>query len=183
MRSYNNLGDFPIGSPLVADSVAEFHAARVLMLIQFAGAKGKIEGLTKLAKLDFFVRYPEFFRRAAATETEQPVEPALSHVESTMVRHHYGPWDKRYYHVLAYLESRGLLRIEKAKTVYTFELTELGRSMAKQLAADAAFKELKEQMELVRTTFGKKTGSALKSLIYRLFDDEVASKPLGEVIR
>ncbi len=35
-----------------------------------------------------------------------------------MIRHHYGPWDKRYYHILAYLESKQLIQIVKHKNSF-----------------------------------------------------------------
>ncbi len=57
---------YPAGLPLTADQITEFHAARLMLLLHLCGVKNRIEGLTKLAKLDFFVRYPAFFLRAAA---------------------------------------------------------------------------------------------------------------------
>jgi hypothetical protein len=57
----------------------------------------------KMAKLDFFSRYPDFFEvaRAAIAPSQSTAEQQETDdtVESAMVRHHYGPWDKRYYHV------------------------------------------------------------------------------------
>ena len=167
--------------PITADDVLEFHAARLLLLFRLCGTKNRIEGLTKMAKLDFFVRYPEFFERASAH-----LRKGLAHrnraVESSMVRHHYGPWDKRYYHVLAYLEGKGLLTVNKTGVTFLFELTPLGRSAADALTGTDAFRTLTEQMKAVKKVLGNKNGSALKTLIYELFEREVAEKPLGEVI-
>jgi hypothetical protein len=75
MKSIQHIGEEPVSLPLPADSIVEFHAARLLLLINFCGTAGRIDGLTKLAKLDFFVRYPDFFAVAKAKET---VEPARS---------------------------------------------------------------------------------------------------------
>ena len=33
-------------------------------------------------------------------------------------RHHYGPWDKRYYHVLAHLEAKHLIKVVKVKKTF-----------------------------------------------------------------
>ena len=49
------------------DQSPELHAARLLVLLDaFAesGQDGAIEGLTKLAKLDFLLRYPVMLERA-----------------------------------------------------------------------------------------------------------------------
>ena len=45
---------------------ANYHQARILLLIDaFAGRTGSMDGLTKLAKLDFLLRYPAFLERLA----------------------------------------------------------------------------------------------------------------------
>jgi hypothetical protein len=134
-----------------------------------------------MAKLDFFVRYPHFFNRVRAhVKNEQLAVPTT--VESSMIRHHYGPWDKRYYHVLGYLEGKGLIQVQKSGTAFLFELTEAGKETADVLKNKHSFKDLAEQMKLVKKDLGAKSGSVLKKLIYEVFDKEVADKALGEVI-
>ncbi|MEM1308303.1 MAG: hypothetical protein AAGF98_02180 [Cyanobacteria bacterium P01_H01_bin.153] len=157
------------------------------MLIGLCGTLDKadklsrIDGLTKLAKLDFFVRYPQFFEKAAAADGEW-VTAASSTIESSMVRHHYGPWDHRYYEILAYLRSRGLIQITKEGRTYRFKLTETGKERIKKLSKQPSFETLCSQMKLVKKQFGSKSGSTLKKLIYKIFQQEVTQKSLGEVI-
>ena len=186
MKSLNRIGLFPASLPLSADDVVEFHAARLLLLLSLCGVSGRIDGLTKMAKLDFFVRYPGFFEAARAlTMPTDTTEGAKSDgaVESAMVRHHYGPWDKRYYHVLAYLEAKGLITVSKERNTYRIKLTDLGRDRSKLIAARPSFVPLVKRMRDVKKMFGNKSGTSLKGLIYRLFDEEIKQKPLGEVIR
>lgn len=139
-----------------------------------------------MAKLDFFARYPEFFEIARATV--QPERETVARdtdsdaIESAMVRHHYGPWDKRYYHVLANLEAKRLLNVSKEKNFYRITLTKTGIERAKTLASKPSYASLVERMREIKKTFGGRTGSSLKELIYRLFDDAVGRKPIGEVI-
>ncbi len=64
MRSLNRVWMQPTSLPLSADEIVEFHAARLLLLIHLCGVSGRIDGLTKMAKLDFFARYPDFFEAA-----------------------------------------------------------------------------------------------------------------------
>ena len=92
----------------------------------------------KMAKLDFFVRYPQFFEKACKVLGSQ-TEPSSRTVESSMIRFHYGPWDDRYYHVLGYLEAKGLLSVSKVNQSFTLALTEQGKSVATTLARDASF--------------------------------------------
>jgi len=181
MKSMQELSKVPAGMPLLADDIIEFHAARLLLLLGICGVSGRIEGLTKLAKLDFFVRYPEFFNKAAAAANES-IRSASRIVESSMVRYHYGPWDKRYYEIIAYLRSRGLIQITQEKNTYIFKLTLLGNEKVKLLKKQLAYKTLCEQMLCVKKAFGQKAGSTLKNMIYKVFQEEVTKKTLDEVI-
>ena len=175
MRSYKRLGSQPARLALVADEVVEFHASRLLLLFSVCGTANRIEGLTKLAKLDFFVRYPAFFERLTGAGVEnEAAQSSGSSVESPMVRHHYGPWDRRYYHVLAYLEARNLIRVTKTGRAYLFSLTDEGRDVALSLQKNEAFEELVTQMKRVKKAVGRFSGSRLKQMIYDEFGKEVA---------
>jgi hypothetical protein len=182
MKNFESLGEFPLGVPLTADEITEFHAARILMLIAQCGISGRrIEGLTKLAKLDFLLRYPHFL--AELLGTEAPHQPAELRTESRMIRHHYGPWDPRYYAVLGYLESRGLLFIARNGARFDFELTEVGRILAKQFSEDSEFFEINQQLNAIKSSrLHQRTGNKLKSMIYEQFGREVVDLGLGDVI-
>lgn len=185
MKSLSRLGTRPASLPLAADDILEFHAARLLLLIHVCGTAGRIDGLTKMAKLDFFTRYPDFFdaARAAIEPDAQTVYVDHSYaVESTMVRHHYGPWDKRYYQVLAHLEARRLITVTKVKKSYQIALSAEGAKMAKALAKRPSFATLVERQKSVKKTFGGKSGTVLKNLIYQLFDEEIGKRTLGQAI-
>jgi hypothetical protein len=183
MNATTSLTRYPAGLPLTADQITEFHAARILLLFHLCGLKNQVVGLTKLAKLDFFVRYPDFFQRAARHLEKQSDQPAVSIVESAMVRHHYGPWDARYYQVLAFLEGRELIAVERHDKTFIFSLTGAGFGLAKRLKGEPAYQDLCTHMKAVKKLFGKKRGNVLKNLIYELFDEEVAELPLGQVIQ
>jgi hypothetical protein len=181
MRSLRYFGKQSVGVPLLADDVLEFHAARLLLLFKLCGQSGRIDGLTKMAKLDFFVRYPQFFNTACAKLNITNSAP-VRHIESSMIRYHYGPWDERYYHILAYLEAKQLIGISPKGNMYQLRLTDYGNRVAVHFEKDPAFSEVVKQMRQVKTALGAKAGSALKKLVYQLFEDEVAKRPLGEVI-
>lgn len=159
MKSLNRIGTRPMSLPLSADDIVEFHAARLLLLLHICGVSGRIDGLTKMAKLDFFARYPDFFAAARLaispnrTDTDGDSDQG---VESAMVRHHYGPWDKRYYHVLAALEAKRLISVTKEGNSYRLALTECGQQRAKILADKSSFGPLVTRMREVKKTFGGK---------------------------
>lgn len=183
MKALRRFADQPAAVPLVADDIIELHAGRLVLLIQACGGSaGAITGLTKMAKLDFFVRYPDFFFSLVGN-TVQRTGPST--IEAAMVRHHYGPWDKRYYHVLGFLEARGLITISKSgkgRGAFRIALTKDGKAKAKELSASAAFVALFQFMQVVAEQLGSRTGNELKNLVYSKFRDEVANRPLGHVI-
>jgi hypothetical protein len=169
----------------VADDVLEFHAARLLLLVRYCGVRKAntglytIEGLTKMAKLDFFVRYPAFFGSAVVAGGAQVGAGAT---ESPMIRYQYGPWDSRYYQVLGYLSARRLVEIEKEGARVTVRLTGCGRGHAEQLAAQGPYLGLVSHMRDVGGALRTRTGNALKNLIYRQFDAEVGQLDWGDTI-
>lgn len=182
MKSLKNLANQPAAAPLAADDILEFHAGRLLLLLSTCGGTaGIINGLTKMAKLDFFVRYPDFFS-AALAEGLRRKAIRTNAVEAAMVRHHYGPWDKRYYHILAYLESRRLIKILITGRTRRIALTALGKATAKKLVGIEAFSDVVAHMRNVNAALGAKSGNELKTMIYDLFGEEVAEQPLGQVI-
>lgn len=183
MRSIRNLRLLPAGRALLADDLVEFHAARILLLHRVCGIRNRIDGLTKLAKLDFFARYPAFFAEACRAQ-RQPIPPIVDGLEAPMVRHHYGPWDKRYYHVLALLEGAELLTVRpQTNGSYQFSLTSAGVDRADLLRKSPAYSTLVDQMVHIKKVFGNKSGDAIKRFIYDQFDREVAQRLLGETIR
>lgn len=182
MKSLRYLYQEPKALPLVLDDITELHAARLLLLLKICGQSGRIEGLTKLAKLDFFVRYPAFFARVAK-HLKKITNIENQEIDSEMVRHHYGPWDKRYYSVLPFLESHRLITVGKQGKAFVFALTEEGKKAAKSLEKRAEFSDQAMRMKEVKRLVGNWKGNSLKDLIYEIFDEEVADKELGEVIQ
>ena len=190
MISFKNIPQYPAGSTLISDDIIEFHASRILLILRLCGQKDrirktyKISGLTKLAKLDFFVRYPEFFRRFLRKKNIATIN-ILEHIggiESRMIRFHYGPWDQRYYQLLPFLEARDLISIEKDKGTFTFFLTEKGTHIAESLISEDVFLSLANNIKNVNSILGKMKGSQLKALVYEMFENEVANQSMGALI-
>jgi hypothetical protein len=170
-----------------------YHAARILVLIARCGKPRTktrallpgIVGRTLLAKLDFFVRYPAYLRRAEQIlrklKTEVPTREEERSVEAGMVRYLYGPWDHFYYPVLAYLIGKQLIAVEFKQGTEVFRVTSRGQAVADELAADDAYSDLTERAEAAYHLFNTYTGNRLKTFIYQHFP-EVVNRGLGEPI-
>jgi hypothetical protein len=176
--------------PLHAEDIDEFHVTRLLLVIEHCGtgARPTLEGRTKLAKLDFFVRYPAFLESAVSTFLAMGQDvPEFSAgpegVEASMVRYRYGPWDHRYYDLIALMAGRGLILVRpRASGTEAYTLTEEGRRLVRILHAEPAFAPIVRRCEIVSTVFGSMTGTALKEFVYSTFQAEVGALDLNDEI-
>lgn len=177
----------------VVDDLA-YHQARVLLLIAAVAAQPghakKMDGLTKLAKLDFLVRNPAL--AGVVLDKLQEDEPkmhlldgevsSLPDVEDPMVRYKYGPWDDKYYPVVGALVSRGLVKYAKGRQgSIALVATNLGRQLVETLKSDMLWGLTSDRCETIATASVGLSGNQLKELIYaRLID--LIDRPQRELI-
>jgi hypothetical protein len=166
--------------------------ARVLILIDaFSGGQKCLEGRTKLAKLDFLLRYPGYFARALKMRSNvktvskadlEIIESAteLNNIEHRMVRFRYGPWDPAYYGLIGRLIGKGLIEPVSINRGIGFKATTKGREIARKLADDPYWNIVSQRSKLLRKHFDL-TGTSLKDFIYDFFP-EVTSATWGEEI-
>ncbi|MCZ7547607.1 MAG: hypothetical protein M5U11_00415 [Anaerolineales bacterium] len=162
----------------VAEDSLEFHAARILLLLKYAGGKqAKISGRLKLAKLDFFVRYPSYLSKAIGSDSKITtyIQP-----ESPMIRYKYGPWDNKYYDVFALLVAKGLMAISSTKSGDEFSLTDRGQNAVTELQGPD-FEEIIFRCQLAYQRFKDFSGSQLKNFIYENFP-EIVAQPISSEI-
>lgn len=172
----------------------EFHASRLLFLLRYCsvdkfdeGMTG-IKGRTKLAKLDFFLRYPMYLEQALrAPEFEAlrlgfHLEERERHsIEAKMIRYKYGPWDSKYYDVFAYLLAKGLIVIKIKDGVDYFIITESGSDAVEKLLQHGPYTELTDRCQIIKRTLARFQGTWLKNFIYRRFP-QIVGQPLGRSI-
>jgi hypothetical protein len=157
--------------------------ARILLLINaFTTQKKSLEGRTKLAKLDFLLRYPGFMQRALAIRTSsQVMELAYEeqhNIEGRMIRYRYGPWDPSHYVILGKLIGKGLVETISSNLGISYRTTRLGSELAKKLAKEDSWQETITRIKLLKQNFDL-SGSKLKNFIYEHFP-EVTGASWGE---
>lgn len=157
--------------------------ARILLLINaFTTPTKSLEGRTKLAKLDFLLRYPSFMQRALAIRTSnQVMEVAVEeqhNIEGRMIRYRYGPWDPTYYAILGRLIGKGLVETVPNQRGLSYRTTEQGNQIAKALAKEESWSETNVRVKLLKQNFNL-SGNALKDFIYQHFP-EVTSASWGQ---
>lgn len=172
------------------EETIEFHASRLLLLLRFCSSELEegpaIKGRTKLAKLDFFLRYPiylsEALQKLGREDLAFHLEERETHsIEATMIRYKYGPWDKKYYDIFAYLIAKNLMVIVPKGGVDHFVLTLEGEAVVEMLLQQNAYRELVNRCQVIRKALGRRSGKSLKEFIYRNFP-EIVRQPIGSII-
>ena len=163
------------------DQTPELHIARLLILInEFTEDKdeGSIEGLTKLAKLDFLLRYPVMLEKALKAKNKSTKNVMVENheyqsVESEMVRYRFGPWDYHYRNYLNILVAKGLVFISIEGRKIVISLTEAGIRCANSLAQEADFEPYVRRSKLIKCHFNL-TATNLMRFIYNTFPEIIS---------
>jgi hypothetical protein len=171
-----------------AEQSDSLHEARLLLLLRHAAAKGDgaIDGITKLAKMDFLVRYPVYLERLLTSTLTRPPKIEMQAferdtVESRMIRFRYGPWDPRYRRWIGILVAKGLAETYlEGKTVHV-KLTEAGIRVAEQLASEESLADLDRRAKQVSRSVGGRSGTWLKDKMYEVVP-QLSSMAWGEEI-
>jgi len=159
------------------DSNENVHLARILVLLRAFQEPNRpaVKGITKLAKLDFLLRYPSCLQRALRARGVKdeliPVDDfeALT-IEARMVRYRFGPWDHRYRKFLNILAARGLVSAVLDGQTISIDLTHSGAALAEQLIASPAFGRVFARAQLLKRHLDLKA-RALMEFIYETFPE------------
>lgn len=177
-----------IRAAAAAEKSDELHMARLLLLVSRADrGKGKsVEGIMKLAKLDFLLRYPNCLERVLQ-KTKGDIESASIQsferetVETKMIRFKYGPWDARYRRWIGLLVAKGLVTTGVIGNTVHVKITDLGKKVAAQLSELDEFRVVDIRCRLILDAVGSLSATRLKEFIYETFP-EILDRKWGEEI-
>jgi hypothetical protein len=164
------------------------HLGRLLVLLSaFVGkdGTGSVDGLTKLAKLDFLLRYPANLERALEARGGRGLDAKVEDyerksIESSMVRYRFGPWDFRYRRFLNTLVARGLASVStEGRTIKIF-LTSAGREATGELVRAPEFTAMANRARLLKRHCDLSATNLMK-FIYETFP-ELGSMRVGSRI-
>jgi len=165
------------------------HQSRLLLLLYvFAGDNNEnsIEGITKLAKLDFLLRYPTLLKYALEVKGESTKDLVIEahelySVESEMVRYRFGPWDHRYRFFLNILVGEGLIKIVSEGRKIVISLTDNGFSLAQKLSSNSLLQIYTKRAGILKRHFNYNSTNLMK-FIYDTFP-EIVSLNSGKRIK
>lgn len=172
------------------ETTDEFHQARLLLLLSAASGRGDepkpVDGIMKLAKMDFLLRYPNCLARAldslpATSKPKRGAELAipeedLDTVEARMIRFRYGPWDNRYRRWLGVLAAKGLASVWLQGRTVRVAVSRQGRELARSLEDRDEFAGLAQRSRVIVSAVGHMGATALKDFVYRTFPELNAMK-------
>jgi hypothetical protein len=177
-----------------AENRDDLHLARLLVLLGSADARKMtaatrakaVEGITKLAKLDFLLRYPTCLERVLQmlhrADAEVHVLPReRTSIETKMIRFRYGPWDARYRRWLGLLAARGLVVLGVEGNTVQIGLTDNGRCLSAEVRGEPLFIELARRSDLAVAAVGGMSATRLKDFIYQAIP-EIIDMKWGEEI-
>ncbi|MFF5084989.1 hypothetical protein ACFY36_48795 [Actinoplanes sp. NPDC000266] len=175
----------PAAAVLAIRQESLYHEARVLILIcQFTMPAEPFRGLTKLAKVDFLLRYPVMAERLLPPGITwlggAPTDDERQAVESRMIRYKYGPWDDRYYPLLGALVGKRLATFARVNDSMEITLTDAGRDLGIALGETSSWAIVAQRARFLRAHFDL-PGRELKDLIYEQLPDVVALPLRSEI--
>lgn len=163
------------------DAASANHEGRLLLLIDAFSSGDKAEGvrgMTKLAKLDFLLRYPTFLERALQARRRPTQAVRLQDferrsVESRMVRYRFGPWDHRYPEILRRLQARGLVTLQRDGRTIVMKTTAAGTKLSADLCKTGVFDDVSRRAATLNTHLNLAATNLMK-FIYETFPEVVS---------
>jgi len=156
----------------------EFHVSRLLILIKACAGKSNrpINGIMKLAKMDFLLRYPNCLMRALKylgreKWADSIGEQEANTIEAKMIRFRYGPWDKRYRRWIGIMVAKGLATTYLEGRTVKVKITDQGIEVVESLILLPEFEDLHTRSKFIFTGVGSFSGTKLKDFIYEVFPE------------
>lgn len=170
------------------ESSDDFHLSRMLLLLKACSKRSNkpVDGIMKLAKLDFLLRYPNCLVRVLKALGKDSLAEGIGEeerntIEARMIRFRFGPWDERYRRWIGLLVARRLAQTYLEGRTVKVVLTEAGHRLAEELGEKQEFSDLTARSKIVSKAVGDYTATKLKDFIYKVFP-EITTMKWGEEI-
>ncbi|GIN98085.1 hypothetical protein J6TS1_39550 [Siminovitchia terrae] len=174
------------------DENDELNIIRILILINIMAGRNQkqtINGINKLVKLDFLLRYPVALERALMELKKDKDIPKIDiqayerdSVETNLMHFNYGPWDGRYRRFLTILEAKGLITYTINGKTVNVSITQTGHKKVKDISSFSEFQNYVIRSVLIKRHFGSYSSKKLINFFYEVFPEMVTMKQ-GEEIK
>lgn len=178
------------------DSDDTNNIVRMLMLMYtFAGRNetGKIEGITKLAILDFLLRYPVALDKALEKlecQGNKTIDKKrfklqsyeINSIDAKMMKFNFVPWDFKYRRIVYILKAKDLIHIDTDGKKIVLAITAKGINTSKKIKNLKDYEYLIARCSIVKTVFGSWSKKKLIDMIYSTFPEILRVKVEMDVV-
>jgi hypothetical protein len=163
---------------IIADIEAndDLHLSRILILLKaFADKNKTIDGLEKLAELDFFLRYPTYLERAVPIRGQSFDSATIKDyerqtIEADTAYYVYKPWSIEYRRFISLLIAKDLIRLNIEKSKIQVNLSPKGIEIANNLCHDRSYLTIKKRANVLKQTLDLNQKN-LMNFIYENFPE------------
>lgn len=153
----------------------ELHTVRLLILIStLVGKKRETTiQITKLAKLDFILRYPVALYKAlnlVSLKDALITESEKNNIESEMLAFNYSPWSSDFRRLLVLLTSRSLISWSSKGNRIELSLTERGKDFYNEVIRYREFTEIVQQSKSIKTNFSSLSMLKLDAILTEILN-------------
>lgn len=157
---------------IILDEQDELHIIRVLILVYtLIGSKNDkttIE-LTKLAKMDFLLRYPSALDSALTSLNKNKnlniTEAEKNNIETNILSFRFSPWSSDFRRLMVLLNAKSLLRWERREKSLDIYKTPIGLKLYQELLNFDEFKSMIQQAKAIKTNISTLSTIKLDSLL------------------
>lgn len=156
----------------------DLHLGRILILLKaFAGQKQNraIDGLDKLAELDFFLRYPVYLERAlpargTSSDKADIKDYERQSIEANTAYYSYKPWSVEYRRFISLLVAKDLVSLDFEKNIIKVTLSKKGIEVANSLSKKESYFIIEKRASILKQNFNL-TSRNLITFIYENFPE------------
>ncbi|MEG4424923.1 MULTISPECIES: hypothetical protein [unclassified Microcoleus] len=139
----------------------DLHLGRILILLKtFAGQKQNraIDGLDKLAELDFFLRYPVYLERALPARGTSSNKADIKDyerqsIEANTAYYSYKPWSVEYRRFISLLVAKDLVSLDFEKNIIKVTLSRKGIEVANSLSKKESYSIIEKRASILKQNF------------------------------
>ena len=174
---------------IVADIEAndDLHLGRLLILLKaFAGKQqnGAIDGLDKLAELDFFLRYPVYLERSLpvrgkSSDKADVKDYERQSIEANTAYYSYKPWSVEYRRFISILVAKDLVSLDFETNIIKVTLSRKGSEVANSLSKKQSHSIIEQRASLLKQNFNLSPRNLI-TFIYENFPETETFRVTGD---
>lgn len=178
------------------DSDDTNNIVRMLILLDtFAGRgkNGKVQGITKLAILDFLLKYPAALDKVLEKQEREGNKAInkkrvilqsyeINSIDARMMKFNFAPWDLKYRRIVSILKAKDLIQIDIEGKKVVLGISNKGIDISRKLSDFNNYEYMAVRSKIIKTVFGNWSQRKLIDMMYLTFPEILRVKVEMDVI-